>query len=150
LDRWIVSGGVALLHAGHKTGLMCTTVYLWCHNHLFCIRPGFMAETFYLCCMYFGWGSLNLPTAVYSYFFEYQLIVDLINPNYNSNFRLVSFESVFPSNGLWVSNFIVLLNQKKVRKIRIFSTEKTMMTGIWTQNFGLAFGSLDHCTIESV
>jgi hypothetical protein len=23
---WIVSGGVALLHAGHKTGLMCTTV----------------------------------------------------------------------------------------------------------------------------
>jgi hypothetical protein len=26
LDGWIVSGGVALLHAGHKTGLMCTTV----------------------------------------------------------------------------------------------------------------------------
>jgi hypothetical protein len=25
---WIVSGGVALLNAGHKTGLMCTTVYL--------------------------------------------------------------------------------------------------------------------------
>jgi hypothetical protein len=29
LDGWIVSGGVALLHVGHhKTGLMCTTVYL--------------------------------------------------------------------------------------------------------------------------
>jgi hypothetical protein len=28
IDGWIVSGGVALLHAGHKTGLMCTTVYL--------------------------------------------------------------------------------------------------------------------------
>jgi hypothetical protein len=28
MDGWIVSGGVALLHAGHKTGLMCTTVYL--------------------------------------------------------------------------------------------------------------------------
>jgi hypothetical protein len=28
LDGWIVSGGVALLHAGHKTGLMCTKVYL--------------------------------------------------------------------------------------------------------------------------
>jgi hypothetical protein len=28
LDGWIVSGGVAFLHAGHKTGLMCTTVYL--------------------------------------------------------------------------------------------------------------------------
>jgi hypothetical protein len=26
MDGWIVSGGVALLHAGHKTGLMCTTV----------------------------------------------------------------------------------------------------------------------------
>jgi hypothetical protein len=28
MDEWIVSGGVALLHAAHKTGLMCTTVYL--------------------------------------------------------------------------------------------------------------------------
>jgi hypothetical protein len=28
MDGWIVSSGVALLHAGHKTGLMCTTVYL--------------------------------------------------------------------------------------------------------------------------
>jgi hypothetical protein len=27
MDGWIVSGGVALLHAGHKTGLMCTTVF---------------------------------------------------------------------------------------------------------------------------
>jgi hypothetical protein len=27
-DGWIVSGGVALLPVGHKTGLMCTTVYL--------------------------------------------------------------------------------------------------------------------------
>jgi uncharacterized protein YggT (Ycf19 family) len=44
---WIVSGGVALLHACHKTGLMCTTVYLWCYNHLFCILPGFMAEAFF-------------------------------------------------------------------------------------------------------
>jgi hypothetical protein len=44
---WIVSGRVELLHVGHKTGLMCTTVYLWCHNHLFCIRPGFMSETFF-------------------------------------------------------------------------------------------------------
>jgi hypothetical protein len=26
---WIVSGGVALLHAGHKTGLMCTTVFIF-------------------------------------------------------------------------------------------------------------------------
>jgi hypothetical protein len=26
---WIVSDGVAVLHAGHKTGLTCTTVYLW-------------------------------------------------------------------------------------------------------------------------
>jgi hypothetical protein len=41
MDGWIVSGGVAFLHAGHKTGLMCTTVYLWCHNHLFCIRLSF-------------------------------------------------------------------------------------------------------------
>jgi hypothetical protein len=40
---WIVSGVVALLHASYKTGLMCTTVYLWCHNYLFCIRP----ETFF-------------------------------------------------------------------------------------------------------
>jgi hypothetical protein len=44
---WIVSGGVALLHADHKRGLMCTTVYLWCLNHLFCIRPGLMAETIF-------------------------------------------------------------------------------------------------------
>jgi hypothetical protein len=36
LDGWMdCQWGVALLHAGHKTGLMCTTVYLWCHNHLF-------------------------------------------------------------------------------------------------------------------
>jgi hypothetical protein len=28
LDGWIFSGEVALLHAGKKTGLICTTVYL--------------------------------------------------------------------------------------------------------------------------
>jgi hypothetical protein len=41
MDRWIVSA----LHVGQKTGLMCTTVYLWCH--LFCIRPGRMTETIF-------------------------------------------------------------------------------------------------------
>jgi hypothetical protein len=60
-QAWIVSGGVALLHAGHKTSLMCTTVYLWCHNHLFCIRPGFTDETIFVLHV-FGWGSLKLPS----------------------------------------------------------------------------------------
>jgi hypothetical protein len=49
MDGWIVSGGVALLHAGYKTGLMCTTVLsLMSHNHLFCIRPGFTDETIFV------------------------------------------------------------------------------------------------------
>jgi hypothetical protein len=52
--------------------------------------------------------------------------VGLINPNYNSNSRLVLNPS-FPSNGLWVWNGIVLLNQKKVRKIQT-SKEKPYLT----------------------
>jgi hypothetical protein len=101
---------VALLHANHKTGLMCTTVYLWCHNHLFYIRPGFMAKTFFcVVCI--------LVEVVWSYrlclylFFEYQLIVGLIYLNFNNNTRLVSFESVFPNNTLpviWTQNLWVL------------------------------------------
>jgi hypothetical protein len=35
-------------------------------------------------------------TGKFIVFFEYQLIVGLINPNYNSNSILVSFESTFP------------------------------------------------------
>jgi Na+/melibiose symporter-like transporter len=82
----------------------------------------------FLCFMYFGLGSMKLPRSAYSCFIEYQLIVGLINPNYNSNSRLVSFKSVFPSSGLWVSNFIVLLNQKKV------NGKNHTLPGIRTQN----------------
>jgi hypothetical protein len=37
---------VALLHVGHKTGLICTTVYLSCSQSLiFCICPGLTDDT---------------------------------------------------------------------------------------------------------
>jgi hypothetical protein len=87
MDKWIVSGGGALLDAGHKRGLICTTGYLWCHNHLFCVRPGFTDETIFVLHV-FGWGSLKLPKKLILVF-EYQLIVGPVNPNYNSNSRLV-------------------------------------------------------------
>jgi hypothetical protein len=144
MDGWIVSGGIILLHAGHKTGLMCTTAYLWCQIHLFCARPGFMAETFF-CVACIFWLRYSEVTDFCLLFFEYQLIVGLINPNYNSNSRLLSFESVFPSNDLWVSNFIVLLNQKKVRKIQKISVEKTISYPKFElTTSGLAVGSLNY------
>jgi hypothetical protein len=101
MDGRMSVGGVELMYAGHKTGLMCTT----------------------------------LPTLFLYLFFEYQLIVGLINPNYNSTSRLVLNPS-FPSNGIWVSNSIVLLNQKK----RKYHT----LPGIWTSQ--LAVSSDNHCT----
>jgi hypothetical protein len=56
--------------------------------------------------------------------FEYQLIVGPVNPNFNS--RLVLNPS-FPPMVLWVSNYIVLQNQKKARRIQT-STEKPYLT----------------------
>jgi hypothetical protein len=45
MDGWSV-GGVELLHAGHKTGLMCTTVLSFDVTiTYFCIRPGFTDGT---------------------------------------------------------------------------------------------------------
>jgi hypothetical protein len=65
-DGWIVNGGVALLHAGHKTGLMCTTVFslmsqslvlysFWVHGrNNFCVaciwlRKSEVTERLYSC-----------------------------------------------------------------------------------------------------
>jgi hypothetical protein len=124
-DGWIVSGGVELLHAGHKTSLMCTTVYLWCHNHLFCIRPRFMAETFFCVACFLVekvWSYRHQFTAV----FEYQLIVGLINPNYNSNSRLVFFESVFPSNAAINKSCLICLFCLFSKKACLF-----IQVGLW-------------------
>jgi hypothetical protein len=45
-------GGVALLHAGHNTGLMCTTVLSWMSQSLiFVFVLGSRTKQF-LCCMY--------------------------------------------------------------------------------------------------
>jgi hypothetical protein len=108
-----------------------------------------MAETFFcVACILVEivWSYRNQFIAV----FEYQLIVGLINPNYNSNSRLVSFKSLFPSSSLSVSNFIVLLNQKKFIKIQNFSTEKTIpYLEFEPSSSGLAVGSLNHCIIGS-
>jgi hypothetical protein len=50
-----------------------------------------------------------------------------------------------------VSKFIVLLNQKKVRKIQKISTEKTIpYPGFEHRISGLAVDSLNHCIIGSV
>jgi hypothetical protein len=112
-----------MMHAGHKTGLMCTTVYLWGHNHLFCIRSGLMAKTFFcVACILVEvvWSYRNLFIAV----FEYQLAVGLINPNYNSNSRLVPFESVFPPMAYECRTS----SSFKTRKIKKISTEKPYLT----------------------
>jgi hypothetical protein len=103
----------------------------------------------FLCCIFVEvvWRYRLLSYII----FKFQLIVGLINPNYISNSRLVSFESaLIPPNGLWVSNFIVILNQKKVRKIRNFSTEKTLPYPGFEPRTRLAVGTLHHCTIGLV
>jgi hypothetical protein len=52
MDGWIVSGGVARLHASHKTGLMCTTVLsLLSQSLIFVFVLGSRKKQF-LCCMY--------------------------------------------------------------------------------------------------
>jgi hypothetical protein len=49
---WMSVGGVALLHAGHKTGLMCTTVLsLMSQSIIFVLDLGSQTKQ-YLCCMY--------------------------------------------------------------------------------------------------
>jgi hypothetical protein len=46
---WIVIGGVAFLHADHKRGLMCTTVYLLMSQSLiFVFVLGFTDDTIYV------------------------------------------------------------------------------------------------------
>jgi hypothetical protein len=137
MDGWIVSSGVALLHAGHKMGLMCIfTVYL--HNHLFCIRPGFMAVTFV--CV-----ACILVEVVWSY----RLLFIAVFWVSTIGLRPIYFESIFPSNGLLVSNFIVHLNQKKVRKIKNFSMEKTIpYPEFEPRTSQLVVGSLNHCTTD--
>jgi hypothetical protein len=130
MDRWIVSSGVALLHAGHKMGLMCTfTVYL--HNHLFCIRPGFMAVTFF--CV-----ACILVEVVWSYrllfIAEYQLASDLF----------ISNLSVPPMA-------YECRTSSKVRKIQKFSIEKTIpYPEFELRTSQLVVDNLNHCTIRSV
>jgi hypothetical protein len=72
----------------------------------------------------FGWDSLKLPPNL-KLLLKYQLIVGLVSPYTNSNSRLV--ESVVLTNILWVSNWIVLINQEKAKKIKT-STEKSYFT----------------------
>jgi hypothetical protein len=106
MDGWIFSGWVAFLHAGHMMGVMCTTVYLWCHNHSFCIRSGLMAETFFsVACI--------LVKEVWSYWLCFIAFFCLST----SNFRIVSFESVFPSIICWGT----YQNKRKKRARNIWS-----------------------------
>jgi hypothetical protein len=52
MDGWIVSGGVALLHAGHKTGLMCTTVLSFDVTITYFVFVLGSRTKQFLCCMY--------------------------------------------------------------------------------------------------
>jgi hypothetical protein len=107
LEQAHVSGGVALLHPDHNTGLMCTTVYLWC-SHVLHI---------------FGWDSLKLPIL-------FSTDVGLINPNYNNNSRLY----LNPSSSLMA--YECQTTSPSIRRKPgkfIFSTEKNhTLLWIWT------------------
>jgi hypothetical protein len=138
-------GGVALLHAGHKTGLICTTVYLLYHNPLFLQSSSVHGQTISVLHV-FGWGSLKLPTKLIVVF-EYQLIVGPVNPNYNSKSRLVLNQSFPPISSLMRVKLNRPPKPEESQKDSNFNGKTIPHLGFEPGTSGLAVGSHNHCTI---
>jgi hypothetical protein len=135
MDRCSV-GGVALLHAGHKTGLMCTTVYLWCQNHLFLHLHG---RNNFCVCMYLVEVVWNYRGYSYSCFLSINWLSSSLTPTITVTPDLFWIHLSLQ----WLMS--VKLNRppkpEETQKDSNFN-EKTI-----TGTSGLAVGSHNHCTI---
>jgi hypothetical protein len=117
-------GGVALLHAGHKTGLISTKAprfIFWCHNHLFLHSSWVYGRNNFCVCMYLVEVVWNYRGYSYSWFLSINWLSVSLTPTMTVDKVLnSSIQGTQHKTHSYSSNYYIRTRIKIIRHVYIF------------------------------